>query len=494
MKSNHNFFFNYYQNIESYYEEHSDVLSSLATKMSKDFNISHDILKDSIKRSLGEILEDGPKGFLQTNKVSIKYKVFYYLVMLLFFINIFLGDKIKNSKKFKIVFDGWNFKGYQNFYTPLLNELDNKDALLYVTNYHNLFKDINSNIVKVYSNKYLLDSNISKNILKTQALSLGFYCNLSKKLNINFVYIALKIFKNIALHTTTAKKINCYVFVSAADNSFDSLRYDIYKKNGIQNIALLQNGFRTGQWANDSIDLYTYCDYYFGFGAEQINIQKGMVCDNKIPVGSIKLDTILKKYDNRKKIFDITFLASVDEYDTSYIKVKTYNAILDNLCLFKKNHPDLNIFYSDLKKVKKKSLKNNFLMMNKMKSIGIAFSSNYIKNSYEAINSSEVVLFYKTTIGVEALAMNTKVLNINYDKDMLPFSRHDYSSVLTNPSYEQFESKLLFLLDSKKSDFDSEDKELSYNYMNNSNNSNMPKKILEILLSQNINQTTFSKS
>ena len=90
--------------------------------------------------------------------------------------------------------------------------------------------------------------------------------------------------------------------------------------------------------------------------------------------------------------------------------------------------------------------------------------------------------------------MNTKVLNINYDKDMLPFSRHDYSSVLTNPSYEQFESKLLFLLDSKKSDFDSEDKELSYNYMNNSNNSNMPKKILEILLSHNINQSTFSKS
>ena len=68
-------------------------------------------------------------------------------------------------------------------------------------------------------------------------------------------------FKNIATHTTHAKQINCYVLFSAADNSYNSLRYDIYRKNGIQNIVLLQNGLRTGEWANDSVDLYTYCDY-----------------------------------------------------------------------------------------------------------------------------------------------------------------------------------------------------------------------------------------
>jgi hypothetical protein len=481
MNSNHTTNFNYYNNIERYYEMHADVLSTLTYKMSNDFNISHNILKDAIKRSLSEILADGPKSFLQTKKVPFKYRVFYYGVMLLFLLNFFVGKKIKKPKLKKIVFDGWNINGYKHFYKPLLNLLEKDDVVLYITNHHNLFKEINSNIAKIYSNKYLFDSNVSKNIFKTQSLSLGFYCNLSKQLNINFVYIALKIFKNIATYATHAKQINCYVLFSAADNSYNSLRYDIYRKNGIQNIALFQNGLRSGEWANDTVDLYTYCDYYFGFGAEQIYIQKGMVCNNKISIGSIKLDSMLKKYQNynTKEHFDITFLASYEENDTPYIKVETYKTIIDNLCLFKKNHPNLNIFYSDKKRINKSKKYN--LMIDKIKSSGIVCSSDNINNSYEAISCSKVVLFYRTTIGLEALAMNKIVLNLNYDKDMIPISQHDYSAVLTNSSYEKFESRLLFLLASNKSELEYETKDLVYNYMNNSVNNSLPKEILDIV-------------
>ena len=118
-------------------------------------------------------------------------------------------------------------------------------------------------------------------------------------------------------------------------------------------------------------------------------------------------------------------------------------------------------------------------MVSKIKLSGILCSSKNIKNSYEAIYSSSVVLFYKTTIGHEALAINSKVLNLNYDKDMVPFSHHSYYAVLTNSSYDEFESRLLFLLDSKINDIEYEAQDLVLNYMNNSSNLNLPKEILE---------------
>ena len=77
--------------------------------------------------------------------------------------------------------------------------------------------------------------------------------------------------------------------------------------------------------------------------------------------------------------------------------------------------------------------------------------------------------------------MSSKVLNLNYDKDMLPFSNHTYHSVLTEENYNAFENRLLFLLNSKKSDLESETKDLAYNYMNNANNCDLPKDILDIV-------------
>ena len=295
------------------------------------------------------------------------------------------------------------------------------------------------------------------------------------------IHIVLNIFKTIAMYNTHAKQINCSALFSAGDNYYNSLRYDIYNKNGIQNIVLLQNGLRSGEWANDSVDLYTYCDYYFGFGAEQISIQKGMVCANKIPIGSIKLDLMLNRYQkyHKKENFDIVFLAQYEENDTPYFKVKTHEKIIDNLCSFKKNHPNLSVFYSD-KKRNYKSIKYNS-MIDRIKLSGIVCSSNNIDNSYEAILCSEVVLFYRTTIGLEALAMDKMVLNLNYDKDMIPMSPKDGCSV-TSSSYNEFENRVLTLLKVSKGGFGYDNKKLTYSYMNNSSYNNLPKDILDIVL------------
>jgi len=481
MSSNHTKNFNFYKNVERYYEKNSNAFSSLEEKMSSDFNIPENIFKDAIKRQLSEVLEGGPKSFLLTNKISFKYIALYYLIMIFFLLNAIFGKMTRKPMSKKVVFDMWNFNGYKYFYKQLLALLKKKDVLLLVTDNHNSFKKIEPGIIKIKSKKYLYDPHASINIFKTQFFAFGFYSNLSKQLNINLIHIVLTIFKNIAEYSTHAKKVNCYALFSAADNYYNSLRYSIYKKNGIQNIVLLQNGFRTGKWANDSVDLYTYCDYYFGFGTEQINIQKGMVCKNKIPIGSLKLDAMLSDNRNyyRKESFDIVFLASYEEKNTQYINVKTYEKIIENLCSFKNKYPNLSVFYSD--KVRNNTSNNYRLMIDKLKSNGIVCSSINIGNSYEAISCSRLVLFYRTTIGLEALAMDKPVLNLNYDEDRIPFSQKYNQSVLTNSSFNEFENRVLSLLHSRKDNDKYNNKELEHSYMNNSSYKNLPKDLLDIV-------------
>ena len=81
--------------------------------------------------------------------------------------------------------------------------------------------------------------------------------------------------------------------------------------------------------------------------------------------------------------------------------------------------------------------------------------------------------------------MDKLVLNLNYDKDMIPISQHNYTAVLTNSSYEKFEHRLLFLLASDMRELESETKDLVYKYMNNSINNSLPKDILDIVFKNN---------
>ena len=476
--------FDYFSNVESFYKRHSRVISAQEEKVSSDFGMPMEIIRDAVKRTLSEVLEGGPKDFLciSNNKVPFKYRVLYCVAMLFFLFNVFFGKKIKKTVSKKVIFDMWNVNGYNYFYQPLLKLLKKSDVLLYVTNQHKFFENTELYTANnIYSSKYLFDPRISKSVFNTQALSFNFYKCISEKVGINFIYIVLNMFRTIAMYSTHAKQVNCYVFFSACDNQFNSLRYDIYKRNGIQNIVLLQNGLRTGKWANDTVDLYTYCDYYFGFGVEQINIQKGMVCDNKMPVGSVKLHSMLNKYrgKEKEKEFDVVFLASYEEEDTPYIKVKTYEKIINNLRSFKENHPNIRIFYSD-KKRENKSLKYSS-MIEGLESSGIICTADNISDSYEAISYSKVALFYRTTIGLEALAMNKAVLNLNYDNDMIPMSQKDSQSVLIDSSYEKFEDRLMLLLKADKERIKSSNNKIALEYMNNANHNNLPEDILYIV-------------
>ena len=105
---------------------------------------------------------------------------------------------------------------------------------------------------------------------------------------------------------------------------------------------------------------------------------------------------------------------------------------------------------------------------------------NKIDNSYEAILCSDVVLFYRTTIGIEALAMKKKVLNLNYDNDMIPMLPEDGCSLI-NSSYNEFENRVLTLIKASKSGIEHDNKKLTYRYMNNSSYNNLPKDILDIV-------------
>ena len=459
--------FDYFKNVEDFYLNNNNTFENLEGKMSASFNIPENIFRDAIKRSLFEILKEGPKKKLQENKVSFKDCFFYFATMLFFLLNAIFGLSNKQVVYKKIVFEMWDLNGYDSFYKSLLRRLGKDITLLYITNYHKKFKAINFNFSTLYSKKYIFNKSVSKDIFKSQFFLFNFYYKISKELEINFIYVVLNMFRHIAMYSTHSKQINCHVLFSAGDNYYNSLRYFLYKKNGIKNIALLQNGLRTGKWTNETVDVYTYCDYYFGFGVEQINVQAGMHCPNKMPVGSVKLGLMLDQYKNYKKTvhFDIVFLASYEERDTCYIKVDTYNKIIENLCNFSINNPNYKIFYSD-KKRKNKSVKY-MKMIQKIQRSGIVCSSSNIDNSYNAILCSDVCLFYRTTIGLEALAMGKMVLNINYDESNTPMLPTDEIAVLKKSSYKAFEERLLLLTSSKIKYIDYKYKELSNDYMNN---------------------------
>ena len=144
MKLRHIVNFNYYHNIEKFYDENEKIFSIFLNKISSDFDIPAHVVKDSIKRSLSEILEDGPRGFLKKEKVSIRYQILYFLVLLFFVFNIFLGSRIKKPKYKKIVFDGWSINGYKYFYKPFFKIIKREDFLIYVTRQHRIFRKISS--------------------------------------------------------------------------------------------------------------------------------------------------------------------------------------------------------------------------------------------------------------------------------------------------------------------------------------------------------------
>jgi len=390
--------------------------------------------------------------------------MFYFL-----FLSIF-GKRKMIKQKFDLLLENWSGNNFEPFYERIYEKFVNKYNIGILDVNKELKEDFfpaKSTIISKNSNhKHFYSNSVSYLIVRKEFTKFFKYRNLSLSSNIDFVNISLRLLRYIAVYNTDTENLKAEFLISASDNHYNSLRYFIYKTNGIKNILLIQNGIRSGHMSNSSGDMYTYCDYYLGFGDQTISSQKGMVCKYKLSMGSLRLyNNTYSIHCSNKNENEIIFIEQLALLKTEDYNYETYLYIIDMLCNFAKEYPKYKIIYKTRPNRFKRYAKN-FLMLEHIKiidkkliDVNITIDEHISKNSYEAILKSNVVVYYNSTMGFESLGLNKKVFCCNLDRQDFQISQNDEIGVLISKSYKLFEEKLLYLVDN--------DNEVIRNYYNN---------------------------
>jgi len=446
-----------YDKVEDLYDQNLKHFKRLENIFENDFNIGYDITRSTVKRMLVESFNYGQKEHLTNYSPSFKKLLFYYIVMIYFLFMSFFGKRKKSVKKFDVLLENWSGNNFEEFYKRVYNKIFNiyRIAVFDITKeMDKKFFPENCLIVSRNSNhKHRYSNIISLLILKKQIARYFEYQRLSQNSGIDIINISLRLQRYIAVYNTDTYDLNSKFLISASDNHYNAMRYFIYKKNGINNILLIQNGIRTGEISNSSGDMYTYCDYYLGFGETNIKSQKGMYCPNKLPIGSLRLYDNIRHEDKSMAIeFDVIFIEQLSLLRTVDFNVDRYMKIIDMLCKFAISNKNYKLSYKTRpNRLIRYSANQNMLkhindIDNKLKEANILIDEKISKNSYEAILKSNVIVYYNSTMGFEAIGLNKKVLCCNLDKQNFQISTEDEIGSLVDDSYDLFEKKLIHLL------------------------------------------------
>ncbi|WP_372998817.1 hypothetical protein [Sulfurimonas sp.] len=473
-----------YENLTEFYNKNEPNFLIIEDILYKDFDIPHKITKDTIKNMLSEAFDNSRMTNL--NKYSfLKSFLIYYGVMFYFLLLSIFGKKDKDKNKIKkvdVIFDYWTLNA-DKFYKLFYKLLGEHAVGLIITGKNILSKDINNNILIIdtstsaYS-KYFTKA-VSLKIFKKQILKFYIYSNLSKKMNFNMVNIILRLLKNIASSRTDMNEVNARVLLSANDNGYNAMRYYFYKEN-IDKTILIQNGHRQGYLTNCDGDCFTYCDYYIGFGKENIDAQIEMNCSNKLTYGTLNNDILLKTYElnSEKNIYDVLYMEEYIFEKNPRVEPRSYRKNMEYLCRFTREHPKFKVGYrvrEPRSNITDKILLKNLQTYDKMlKESNITIDDTEHENSYYAVLNSNVIIYYATTIGVESLGINKKVLNVNIDKlnpkPTFNISDKNEIGMLVDDNYDLFEEKLLYLLENDNDEIDNYYKNKKKSMMNQEEN------------------------
>ena len=470
-------FFQITEEIASKYQVELDDICRI---LSIEFKIPADVFLDGIKRGLSEKHRAGIKRQLSEENGCSKNFIFYLCAVFYFGFFTIFGSRPKGIKlKRKFIFDIWHPQSKSQFYNALIEKIEPAETGFMVNTRTKQSRSSGNLTNSIITANFLPNAKVCGTIVGSMVRNARIFFLIARKLPNSFLLIIVTIFKRISLFQNHAQMLACDFYISAGDNYFDAIRHFVYKSGGIKNIVILQNGFRSGRWSDESVDLYTHCDFYFGFGTKQIEVQKGMNAKHKHAIGSIKLHQLKlsRRFIEGPKLYDIVFLGGGSQFESLYFRPKTYLEILDNLIKLKARHPQLRIFYSD----KKLREQNEFqsVVNSLLKTSQITTTDENISDSYDAVNSAAITLFYRTSMGFEALCFDTTVLNINYDKDSFPFSPSDNELILTDRSYIAFEERILRSLSQDRRAFESKRRLYCKKYMNNINVLCLPDYILQ---------------
>jgi len=464
-----------YDAVEDLYRKHCRAFASIEKEI-LNLGVPAEITRDTIKRLLVESFHGGPKQHLQSYHGFQGLKKSLLAMMWFFWMSVW-GVKTARRIQCDVVLENWAGDNFSLFYKRLWKKLKvfNKNAILDTSKEQNrLFFPSESEVIRadtVYSNRF--DRAISWKIASTQWKHIFTFHRSSMKSNFNFLEIHLRLLRYSALYYTDAQKVSAHSLISAADNYYNSIRYYFYKKYAFKQIFLIQNAFRTGFRSYWSGDMYTYTDYYLGFGTKNIEIQKGMCCPNKIGLGSLRLsDMMIASQFHDKLQYDIIFIEQLALNKTpDGFNIDYYWKCLELLVRFAKQHPSLRIAYGIRPKRMKiyGASKGLVSLINEvdhfLEGSGIQITDES-QSSYENVLASKVVLFYSSTLGFEALGMGKRVLNLNLNKQSLGMGVENDIGVFVDGDQELFNQTVLSLIESSDEAIDEYFKTKQKQYMN----------------------------
>ncbi len=453
-----------FEETEKFYEQNNEVFNKFERFVNAAFDIDNDTSSRTIKRILVQFISKRSRiDIFSRSLICISCFFLFPLFIYLLVLYVLSKKDINKTTYGDIIFDCWgnnnkdNKVYYERFYKKLKDMLVNKKIAILEPNMPKKNHEVSfSQEMDAINYSYRLDRIIIGRIIKYFTSNIITIIKLSLQSNINFILIFTKILRQFIYHQRNVQKIkNIEYLISAGDNYYTPLMYAIYKKNSIQNILLIQNGFRTEE--SDSA-FYITCDNYFSLNTSMIPNYLGLKAKCIDHIGSLRLYNSISNININEQNYDIVFIETIAE-----------NSILNN-----KNHSLYNLminYFQAFELLAEFSRKNNTIKIIyrvKTKDYGkesstflqrrndIIASSNIIldddihNNSYEAILDSKVIVYSHSTMGYESILLGKKILCCNFGKFNFLLSQNDEIGVITKKDYKSFEDKLLNLLSDKK--------------------------------------------
>jgi len=365
---------------------------------------------------------------------------------------------------------------YKRFYTYVVKNL-NDDVLrkttmlltmngLFDKNFFIKKVDLWNGAVKNYKYKNILFS--YKQVFKIMYLDF-FYIyklyRLSKKLNINYIYIYLRILRKLLTYTSQVENITADVLISAGDYYWSPMKYYCYNEK-VDNIMLIQHNFKYGLINC----IFQYCDIYFAHSDDAISKTEGSEVSKKMSIGSLQLSPFLS--ENVKIEYDILFInQTVNDNLTKATPnldqdklIKEHWRLIDNFQEYmKKNKQKRAIVIAKPgyeKKLPFSQIKEEFLNIK-----NIEFGSAYGPETFELIKKSKIVINMYSSAGFEAYGLNKKVLWVNYNGccDVFQYVLDEGIHHLKDTNYDSFEERLRILFSAESNQ---KYKALKEKYMN----------------------------
>lgn len=437
---------NYYKKTEEFYSNHYTTFSVLENRFSQKLEIPNDILRDTIKSYLVSVFNKSCSSYEKIRKTGTfveSLKLYYGFLIYIFFKS--TSKSNNNDIKGKVVLDIW-YEGAESFYSKFISKQEHYN----INTYNEKNKDIYSrNFTSIYNYKFRTPLVIT--LIKEIGLSFFLLYKASKKININLIYIFISIYKHILSYETDLNGLTDNILISGHDNGFNALKYYYYKKH-FKKIHLVQNGGRVGYSSCYFGNSYVYADSYSCYGKKTTLPLTGWKINKTLPVGSLRLSSYIKLLNRYKVTYDVLFVEQIGPGD-AFDFVSYLNAV-KLLCKFAKKHKQYNITYKPrihrsklhkFDKFKQDYIQNIDKLLSRANiKIGLVEDDSYIE-----VIKSDVVCFYSSSLGFEALGLKKKVLNLNLNKYSHGLSLKNEMGVLVDNNYYLFEKKLAYLLNKK---------------------------------------------